>query len=78
MKKRALLAMKSLQATRAMLQAARENPIITKKRKSTWGYTISEKECKFMMYFRATAENGILKVAVFIQQELQNGIRTPR
>ena len=78
MKKRDLLAMKSLQATRAMLQAARENPIITKKRKSTWGYTISESKCKFMMYFRATAENGILKVAVFIQQELQNGVRTPR
>lgn len=77
MNKRDLLAMKSLQATRAMLQAARENPIITKKRKESWGYTVSERKCKFMMYFRATAENGILKVAVFTQQELQNEIKAP-
>lgn len=77
MKKKDLLAMKSLRATRAMLQTARENQIVAKKRKNTLGYTVSESKCKFMMYFRATAENGILKVAVFTQRELQNEIKTP-
>ena len=77
MKKEDLLAMKMLCATQLMIRTATENPIYTRRVKTPWGCSYSESTCKYSRYFRAIVENGILKVAVFMQKELQYRNKAP-
>lgn len=71
MKKKELLAMKELLATKAMLTVASENPIEKEERKTSWGTYWVNVRCKYARYLRAAVENKILKVAVFTQKDLQ-------
>lgn len=78
MKKKDLLAMKKLQATRLMLDTAKDNPIVAKQIRSSWGNYYRQDSCRYSRYFRASVQNGVLKVAVFIQNDLQAGNKDPK
>ena len=77
MKKKNLLAMKKLQATPKMLKDAEDNPIEEKKVRLPYGYT-TVKTSRYGRYFRAVQQDGILKVSIFLQRELERGDRIPR
>lgn len=77
MKKTKLLEMKKLYATQTMIRTARENPLIEKIRKTSWGISRTETQCKYAIYFRVEVADGILKVAIFTQKDLQKGDTTP-
>lgn len=78
MKKKELLAMKELLATKAMLTVASENPIEKEERKTSWGTYWVNVRCKYVRYLRAAVENKILKVAVFTQKDLEEGKNDPK
>lgn len=78
MKKKELLAMKELLATKAMLTVASENPIEKEERKTSWGTYWVNVRCKYARYLRAAVENKILKVAVFTQKDLEEGKNDPK
>lgn len=75
--KKDLLAMKKLTATKQMIKTAEENPIETKKIRTSWGCNHTETKSKYARYFRISIEDGILKVAIFSQNKLQQGDKTP-
>ena len=75
--KKDLLAMKKLTATKLMLKTAEENPIEIKKSRTSWGCNHTETKSKYARYFRISIEDGILKVAIFSQNKLQQGCKTP-
>jgi hypothetical protein len=74
--KRKLLGMKKLNATARMVQTARENPMETVEKMSC-GSTYTTRSVKYLRYLRAAVEGRILKVAVFIHNELEKGNKEP-
>ena len=74
MKKQNLLKMKSLKATKGMIDVANKD-IVTEKETGFTSYSGEEykykrNEIKYARYFRAVVENEILKVAVFTKKSL--------
>ena len=49
--KKDLLAMKKLTATKQMIKTAEENPIETKKIRTSWGCNYTETKSKYVRYF---------------------------
>lgn len=77
MKKKELLQMKCLHASRDIMNAVRSDEVIMKREKWSSGYEYKYETCKYFLYFRAEVENGILKVFVYSRKWLLNGCREP-
>lgn len=78
MKKKNLLEMKALNATRSMVRVAQENRVETITEKTSWGTTYKVRRCEYARYFRETVKDGILKVAIFLQVNLEKGDMRPK
>lgn len=77
MDKKYLMGMKKLSATPAMIKTARENPITSKRVKTSWNSYYTERSCNYSRYFRVIEQDGILKVTVFTQTGLSKGKTSP-
>lgn len=81
MRKKELLAMPKLRVTEEMLRTAMENPAVThtRQRSTYYGTTYTEtyKESKYGKYYRAAVQGETLKVAVYVQANIEKGLRLP-
>lgn len=77
MKKKELLGLKCLQATRDIVNAVHNDKDVMKTEKWSSGYESKYKTCKYILYFRAEVENEILKVFVYSRKWLLNGCIEP-
>lgn len=70
MKKKDLLAMRDLRATKIMVRVA-EADIPKKTKYSTWGGTYIKERYEYDLFMRCVQENGIMKVSLFPPRELR-------
>lgn len=82
MKKKDLLNMPVMQATKQMIKMAQNNRIKTKTitHKYSYGggtYKETRIECEYGTYFRAAVVGDVLRVSIYYQSHLQNGMSDP-
>lgn len=70
MNKKELLQMPALSATERMIKIAAADKEATVERESSWGTKYRVKHRKYGRYFRVVVQDGILKVALFVKEQL--------
>lgn len=77
MKKKELSQMKSLYASKDIVDTVYRDAIVMKTERWNSGYEYKYKTCKYFLYFRAAVENEILKVFVYSRKWLLKGRKEP-
>lgn len=78
MKKKELRRMKPLYATPRMMELVWQDVGIQKEIRYMYGNNVKYTEYEYNLYYRATVENNILKVAVFTRKQMAAGEQMPQ